>query len=832
MSQKKEKIIGLTSQDIIKLKKIYGKNEITPSKKDTPIIKIIHALCEPMFLLLIVAASIYFLLGEPRDGLIMLIFVFAVIAIDIFQEWKTDKTISALKKLSTPHITVLRDNQKVEISSIDLLPGDIMYIHEGIKIPADGYVLESNGLKVDESILTGESLPVYKTTNDKNNNKNYWHQDYCYQGTLVINGTGIIKVDKIGANTEYGKIGDSLNHIEEQKTPLQKEVSFLVKTCSIVALSLFILVSFFTFISISNEPIKSRIISSILSGITIAMAMIPEEFPVVLTVFLGVGAWRLAKKKSLVKKLASVETLGAISVLCVDKTGTITKNEMTIDTINTNLDEKSFIKKTILCCEKNPYDPMEKAIYKYANELNISLNSPTSTKIKDYPFTDEYKMMASAWQINNDIIITAKGSPESILKISILSKEEKAKINKELTTMQNKGLRVIAVASKKYSKDKDLPQDISNLELDFSGLIGFIDPPKENISSYISTCKKAGIKVVMITGDNGLTAASIATSIGIPSSKVITGEMLEEMSLEELQDNIETCSIFSRVLPKHKKKIIEAYQNLGHIVAMTGDGVNDAAALKQANIGIAMGGNGSEVSTEAADLILLDDNFSTIINTIEDGRRIYDNIKKSIGYILTIHLPIALSSLLASILGINPNNFMLLPLHVVLLELIIDPTCSVIFEREPAESNIMSRPPRTIKEKLLDKSTLIKSIIQGLIIFISSFTTYLIYLNQDLLIARTMAFTIIILSNIFLVEVNSSNNFAYQNIKNIIKDKVTLTIHITIILSLILINYTNIHNILKLTSLNILELSITILISFLSVYWYELIKLYKKYHNK
>lgn len=832
MSQKKEKIIGLTSQDIIKLKKIYGKNEIAPSKKDTPIIKIIHALCEPMFLLLIVAASIYFLLGEPRDGLIMLIFVFAVIAIDIFQEWKTDKTISALKKLSTPHITVLRNNQKVEISSIDLLPGDIMYIHEGIKIPADGYVLESNGLKVDESILTGESLPVYKTTNDKNNNKNYWHQDYCYQGTLVINGTGIIKVDKIGTNTEYGKIGDSLNHIEEQKTPLQKEVSFLVKTCSIVALSLFILVSFFTFISISNEPIKSRIISSILSGITIAMAMIPEEFPVVLTVFLGVGAWRLAKKKSLVKKLASVETLGAISVLCVDKTGTITKNEMTIDTINTNLDEKSFIKKTILCCEKNPYDPMEKAIYKYANELNISLNSPTSTKIKDYPFTDEYKMMASVWQINNDIIITAKGSPESILKISILSKEEKTKINKELTTMQNKGLRVIAVASKKYSKDKDLPQDISNLELDFLGLIGFIDPPKENISSYISTCKKAGIKVVMITGDNGLTAASIATSIGIPSSKVITGEMLEEMSLEELQDNIETCSIFSRVLPKHKKKIIEAYQNLGHIVAMTGDGVNDAAALKQANIGIAMGGNGSEVSTEAADLILLDDNFSTIINTIEDGRRIYDNIKKSIGYILTIHIPIALSSLLASILGINPNNFMLLPLHVVLLELIIDPTCSVIFEREPAESNIMSRPPRTIKEKLLDKSILIKSIIQGLVIFISSFTTYLIYLNQDLLIARTMAFTIIILSNIFLVEVNSSNNFAYQNIKNIIKDKVILTIHITIILSLILINYTNIHNILKLTSLNILELSITILISFLSVYWYELIKLYKKYHNK
>ena len=832
MNQKKAKNLGLTSQDITKLKKIYGKNEIAPSKKDTPIIKILHTLCEPMFLLLIIAASIYFLLGEPRDGIIMLVFVFAVIAIDIIQEWKTDKTINALKKLSTPRITVLRDNKKVEISSIDLLPGDIMYIHEGIKIPADGYVIESNSLKVDESILTGESIPVYKNTTTNNKNNNYWRQDYCYQGTLVINGTGIIQVDKIGSNTEYGKIGDSLNHIEEQKTPLQKEISSLVKTCSVIAVTLFILVSFFTFLSLQNEPIKSRIITSILSGITLAMAMIPEEFPVVLTVFLGVGAWRLAKKKSLVKKLASVETLGAISILCVDKTGTITKNEMVISKINTHLDEKSFIKNTILCCEKNPYDPMEKAIYKYANKLNVSTSIVNeSLKIKDYPFTDEYKMMASAWKINDKIIITAKGSPESILKISTLSSKEKASITKELTTMQNKGLRVIAVASKEYSQKINLPEDISHLELNFSGLIGFIDPPKDNISSYISTCKKAGIKVVMITGDNGITAASIAKTIGISSSKIITGEMLEEMSPEELQNNIDTCNIFSRVLPKHKKKIIQAYQNIGHIVAMTGDGVNDAAALKQANIGIAMGGKGSEVSTEAADFILLDDNFSTIINTIEDGRRIYDNIKKSIGYILTIHLPIALSSLLASILGINPNNFMLLPLHVVLLELIIDPTCSVIFEREPAESNIMSRPPRTIKEKLLDKSTLIKSIIQGLIIFLSSFTTYLIYLDKEPLIARTMAFTIIILSNIFLVEVNSSNNFAYQNIKNIIKDKIILTIHLAIIISLIIINYTNLHHILKLASLNISELLITILISFLSVYWYELIKLYKKYHN-
>lgn len=832
MNQKKEKVTGLTSEEVIKLKKIYGKNEITSSKKDSPLIKIFHALCEPMFLLLIIAASIYFLLGEPQDGIIMLVFVFAVIAIDIFQEWKTDKTISALKKLSTPHITVLRDNKKVEISSLDLLPGDLMYIHEGIKIPADGLVLESNGLKVDESILTGESLPVYKTTSHKEST-DYWHQDYCYQGTLVISGTGLVKVDKIGSNTEYGQIGDSLKHIEEQKTPLQNQISSLVKTCSIIALILFLLVSLFTFISLANEPLKSRIISSILSGITLAMAMIPEEFPVVLTVFLGVGAWRLAKKKSLVKKLSSVETLGAISILCVDKTGTITKNKMTVAQLYPIIDESSLIKSAILCCEENPYDPMEKAIYKYANNLNIkNIFQNQGTKIKNYPFTDEHKMMASAWQINNKIIITAKGSPESIIKISTLSKEEKESINKELTTMQNIGLRVIAVSSKEYPKDSNIPNDISKLKLNFIGLIGFIDPPKDNIKTYISTCKKAGIKVVMITGDNGITASAIASEVGIPSSKIITGEMLEKMSLEELQERVTDCAIFSRVLPKHKKKIITAYQNIGHIVAMTGDGVNDAAALKQANIGIAMGDKGSEVSTEAADLILLDDNFSTIVNTIENGRRIYDNIQKSIGYILTIHLPIAMSLLLTSIIGINPNNFMLLPLHVVLLELIIDPTCSIIFEREPAESNIMTRPPRTIKEKLLDKSTLIKSLIQGLTIFLASFMTYLIYLKQDPLLARTMAFTIIILSNIFLVEVNSSTNFAYQNIKHLLKDKVIITIHLIIIISLILINYTSIHTLLKLTTLNISSLLITILISFLSVYWYELVKLYKKYHNK
>ena len=827
MNQRKENLIGLTNEEVVKLEKEYGKNEITSSKKDTLIIKILHSLCEPMFLLLIVASSIYFLLGEPQDGIIMLIFVIVVMAIDMFQEWKTDKTLSALKKLSTPHITVLRDNKKIEISSIDLLPGDIMYIHEGIKIPADGYIIKSNNLKIDESLLTGESLPVHKTSKEYKG-EDYWRTDYCYQGTLVISGTATIKVEHIGINTEYGKIGSSIKQIEEKKTPLQTQVDFLVKVCSIIALILFLLVALFTFISAPTEPIKSRIISSILSGITLAMAMIPEEFPVVLTVFLGVGAWHLAKKKSLVKKLSSVETLGSISVLCVDKTGTITKNEMTITDIKTNLDKNTVINNAILCSEENPYEPMEKSILKYAKEHKITNNYISSKKIKDYPFTDEHKMMASAWNINDKIIVSAKGSPESIIEICNIPSEELEKINKELSIMQSSGLRVIAVASKEYPENTPLEDDISSLKLTFLGLIGFIDPPKDNIAAYISSCNKAGIRVVMITGDNGLTAKSIAEKIGIPSKKVITGSMIDKMTKEELANSVKDCSIFSRVLPEHKKKIIESYQKRGFIVAMTGDGVNDATALKQADIGISMGSIGSEVSNEAADLILLDDNFNTIISTIKDGRRIYDNIKKSINYILTIHIPIALSTLASSILGVPSNNLMLLPIHIVLLELIIDPTCSIIFEREPAEPNIMNNPPRNINESLLTKSNLTKSILEGLIIFISSFMTYYLLLDKNPVLARTMSFNIIILSNIFLVQVNASNTkYAYQTIKSLLKDKIIVLIHIIIITSILIINYTNIHHILKLTSLNIKELIITVLISFLSVYWYEIVKFIK-----
>ena len=823
---------GLTNEEVKKLQEKYGKNELNSEKKEKFIVKVIHIICEPMFLLLILAATIYFILGEPRDGIIMLVFVIGIISIDVIQEWKTDKTLSALKDLSEPKIIVLRESQKIEIPSSELVPGDIMYIHEGIKIPADGYVIKCSGLKVDESSLTGESVNVWKTTKEYTG-EDYWRDDYCYQGTLVTGGTGIIKVDKTGKNTEYGKIGTNINKVVQSKTPLQKQTDNLVKLCAIIAFILFILVGIFTYLNIGDHIFKDRIIESVLSGITIAMAMIPEEFPVVLTIFLSMGAWRLAKKNSLVKKLPSVETLGAVSVLCVDKTGTITKNQMEVtDIITNNCDEKELSRLMCLCSEEQTYDPMEKAIFKYAKNLGINKTEIfNGEKIKEYPFSNETKMVGYAWKKNNKIILAAKGSPESIIKLCEVNVKE---IENNLLKIQEKGLRVIAVAFKEYEREEDIEKKLEDTKLIFAGLVGLIDPPRETVPKDITLCKKAGVRVVMITGDNGVTASSIAKQIGMDNyDNIITGEMLDKMSDKELQDKVKEVSIFSRVVPEHKMRIVKAFQANGEIVAMTGDGVNDAPALKQADIGIAMGQRGSEVSREAADLILMDDNFSTIVDTIKDGRRIYDNIRKAVGYIFVIHIPIALSSLFAPILGISSNALMLLPLHVVLLELLIDPTCSIVLERQPAESNIMERNPRNVKENIVNKQILIKSFVQGLIIFISSFGTYYYLLSKDILLSRTMGLLIIMVSNIFLVQVNSSDyDYALISLKKLLKDKVMIIVNIVMIIGILIITYSPLNTFLKLKALTVKELLIVIFISFISVFWYEIVKLIKRYLNK
>ncbi len=834
--QKDQRTKGLTSEQAHILQEQYGKNELTSDKKESFLHKVFHIICEPMFLLLLIAAIIYFILGEPRDGIIMLIFVIGIISIDVIQEWKTDKTLNALKDLSTPHITVIRDSKEQNIASVDLVPGDLMLIKEGVKIPADGYVIKASDLCVDESTLTGEAEGVWKTIVNESSKEavsGYWLKDYCYSGTLVTQGSAIIKVEKIGSATEYGKIGAGIIAAKEAPSPLQKQTGILVKTCAIIAGILFLLVASLTYFNIPDHKFTDRMIESILSGITLAMAMIPEEFPVILTVFLSMGAWRLAKKKSLVRKLPSVETLGAVSVLCVDKTGTITMNRMTVqDTWSFDGEVEKLVEIMGLGCETDAYDPMEKAMLEYCEKHGITKEHLFGGElITEYAFTNELKMMGHVWKHDDEIIIAAKGSPERILKICELSEEDRLYIEDKIMELSKKGLRVIGVASAKPETRADIPNTLPDCHLTFCGLIGLADPPRDTVKADIKQCINAGVRVVMITGDNGITASSIAKQIGMPNSDIIiTGEELDHMNDIELCEKVRCVSIFSRVVPEHKMRIVKAFQANGEIVAMTGDGVNDAPALKHSDIGIAMGKRGSEVSREAADLILMDDNFTTIVETIHDGRRIYDNIRKAVGYIFTIHIPIAFTALLAPFLNINPKCLLLLPVHVVLLELIIDPTCSIVLERQPAEADIMKRKPRNPKEKILTKGVLIKSILQGIVIFAASFSTYFYLLQQDegnAALARTMGLSIVMLANIFLVIVNSSDHGSLlHSIKKLSKDRIFYAVILGTLTGLFIFMYTPVSLLLKLSPLSAIQFLAVLGIAAGSVLWYELVKLF------
>ncbi len=825
---------GLSSEKAKELQRIYGRNELTAQNKDGFLKKLLHIISEPMFLLLIAAAIIYFILGEARDGAIMLIFVIGIIAIDAIQEWKTDKTLNALKELSAPEIRVIRDGCEKTIPSAELVPGDLMIICEGVKIPADGVIERCNDLCVDESSLTGEAEGVWKTNSDDAQERNErFGKEHCYAGTLVTQGSALVRVEKTGAETEYGKIGAHVAAAPSEQSPLQKQTGELVKLCAVIAAILFVMVAIFTYMNIPDHAPGERLIESVLSGITLAMAMIPEEFPVILTVFLSMGAWRLAKKNSLVRKLPAVETLGAVSVLCVDKTGTITKNEMSMQSLWALRagSERELTETMGLACETEAYDPMEKAMLSFCSREGFSEKELFSGQlIGEYAFTNELKMMGHVWQRSGGVMIAAKGSPERILEICDIAQKDAEKVKEKMAEMTAGGLRVIAVAKMLPDDPGMIPSSITGCSLTFLGLAGLSDPPREGVKDDIETCRRAGIRVIMITGDNGLTASAIAAKVGIENGEVVTGGELDLLTDEELCEKVKTASIFSRVAPEHKMRIVKALKQNGEIVAMTGDGVNDAPALKYADIGIAMGKRGSEVSREAADLILMDDNFGTIVETVKDGRRIYDNIRKAVGYVFTIHIPIALSSLLAPFLGISPSSLFLLPLHVVLLELLIDPTCSIVLERQPAEKDIMERKPRSTGDKLLNTRLLIKSVLQGLVIFAASFGSYLYLLPAcGAPVARAMGLSVIMLSNILLVQVNSSvNDSAWSSFKRLAGDKVMWISALATLALLLIVLYTPFGGYLKLAALSAPQFFAAAGISAAAVLWYEIVKLIRR----
>lgn len=827
---------GLSNSEVIDRQKQYGKNELFSEKKTNFFIKVLQVFKEPMFILLFVTATIYFILGEPRDGIIMLVFVIGMITIETVQEWKTDKTLKALKNLSSPKVLVIRNDEEILIDSTELVPDDIMVLYEGVRIPADGIVVQTTGLCVDESSLTGESEGKWKKVFETEE-ENYFKDYLCYAGTVCLQGKAYVKVQKIGKSTEYGKIGNVVLNEKGKKTSLEKQTSKLVKICAIVAFVLFVIVGVLTFI-ITKGTIKNRITDSILSGVTLAMAMIPEEFPVILTVFLSMGAWRLAKRNSIVKKLPAVETLGAVSVLCVDKTGTITKNQMEVNEVsykflnNVNDNQEKEISLVAACASlPDAFDTMEIAIWDYAKKKNLSISSKL---VYSFPFTNETKMMGNVYYDENKYTLCMKGAYESIVSLcGNIGENEIRQIKEQVKSYSLKGLRVLALA--RETSDNEI-KSLEDRKMEYVGLMTFIDPERDEVKEDIKICHKAGIRVIMITGDNGYTASAIAKKIGISNSDMfITGLEIDNMTDEELKEKIKDNNLFSRVIPEHKMRIVKCLQELGEVVAMTGDGVNDAPALKKADIGIAMGKRGSEVSREAADLVLLDDNFHTIVNTIHDGRRIYNNIKKAVGYVFTIHIPIALSSLIAPMLGITTESLFLLPLHVVLMELLIDPTCSIVLERQPADDDIMDKAPRKLNANLVQKSLLIRSVLQGLALFIASFSLYYYFLKQgnDIQTARSLGLFTLFIGNILLVNVNASEReYAYKSFKKLCKDKVMWIINIATISLIICVIYTPLNNILKLDPLKFSEILLGLGISIISVFWIEIVKLFKNIKEK
>ncbi|MDD1760293.1 MAG: HAD-IC family P-type ATPase, partial [Methanothrix sp.] len=698
--------IGLSEAEASELLEKLGYNEL-PSAKPRSIFAIaLEVLKEPMFLLLVAGGLIYLLLGDIQEALILLAFVFVVMGITLYQERKTERALEALRDLSSPRALVIRGGVHKRIAGREVVPGDLIFLSEGDRVPADAELLYCTNLSADESLLTGESVSVRKSCSDGSNAMAQPGGDdlpFVYSGSLIVQGQGAALVKATGSGTEIGKIGKALQSVESEKTALQKQTSKLVQKLALLGLALC------TLVVVVFGVTRNDWLQGLLAGITMAMAVLPEEVPVVLTIFLAMGAWRISQNGVLTRRVPAVETLGAATVLCTDKTGTLTENRMTVKMVFANgqyysIDElvgtlpddiHEVVEYSILASENDPFDPMEKA-FKQLGEDYLKRTEHIHkdwSPVKEYSISRNLLAMSRVWRSTDgsEFIIATKGAPEAIMDLCHLDESSCQNLTENIRTMAKKGLRVLGVARARF-KETDLPQGQHDFEFQFLGLVGLADPVRAGVADAIKECYDAGLRVVMITGDYPDTAQAIAREIGLKyADKVLTGPQMELLSDDDLRECINNVNIFSRVVPEQKLRLVNALKANGEVVAMTGDGVNDAPALKAADIGIAMGGRGTDVAREAASLVLLDDAFSSIVQAVRQGRRVFDNIKKALSYILAIHVPIAGMSLIPVLLQ---WPLVLLPVHVVFLELIIDPACSVVFEAEPEEEDVMLRQPR------------------------------------------------------------------------------------------------------------------------------------------
>ncbi|MCW3996001.1 MAG: cation-translocating P-type ATPase [Candidatus Bathyarchaeota archaeon] len=835
---------GITSNEAQDKLKKDGYNELPLSKKRSALQIALSVVKEPIFLLLVASGSIYFFLDDVTEGLVLLSFVFVVMGITIFQERKTENALDALKNLSSPRALVIRDGKQVRIPGREVVTGDIIILAEGDRVPTDALLLSSINLMVDESLLTGESVPVRKAVKleeQQDSKPGGDDQPYIYSGTLVTQGQAIAIVKATGAKTEMGKIGVVLKQVERDETKLKVEVSKLVRNFAIFSLSLCALVI------IVYGLTRFDWIDGILAGVTLAMALLPEEFPVVLTIFLALGAWRMSKKNVLTRQLHAIENLGSATVLCVDKTGTLTLNKMSVARLcadNKMYDIGSALKNppdcchelvefSVLACKKDPFDPMEKAITNFVEGEFVQTEHIHGDwqLIQEYQLSPKLLAMSNVWGSPNgkDYIIAAKGAPEAIIDLCHLTEAEAKEISENVQKMAKDGLRVLGVAKASFRiASAELPREQHKFAFKFLGLIGFVDPIRPSVPDAINECYNAGIRVCMITGDYPLTAQKIGRQIGLRNPEnIITGTELVKMTNEELKERIKAVNIFARVVPEQKLRIVDAFKANGEIVAMTGDGVNDAPALKSANIGIAMGGRGTDVAREASTLVLLDDDFGSIVGGVKMGRRIFSNLKKAIAYIFSVHIPIAGLSALPVLFG---WPLILLPVHIVFLEFIIDPACTTVFEAELEEADIMQRKPRSIHSRLFNRKAAILSAIQGIVALAIVLAVYL-YANASgsgNYTARTMAFATIVLTNLALIITNRSWS---QSIFGIFRrpNKAFWQILALAILALLLVIYVPpLAGLFTFSALSPLNLMICFIAGFGSIIWFECYKVVKK----
>jgi P-type Ca2+ transporter type 2C len=793
-----------------------------------------------MILMLLAAGAIYLILGDRNEAIVLLSSVLVVITISLFQNRRTERALQALRDLSSPRALVIRDGARRRIPGREVVPGDLLVLSEGDRVSADATVLEESNLAADESLLTGESLPVRKTARGGKAAAPPADDDpgFVYSGTLVVSGDAVARVDSTGARTAIGRIGHSLESISTGRTRLQREIGRLVNRLAVVGLSLC------GAVVVLYGLTRGSWLQGFLAGLALAMAVLPEEFPVILTVFFAIGAWRISRRRVLTRRLPAIESLGATTVLCVDKTGTLTQNRMAVRRIHARgsfLDvpdgEETLAEPLrevalfgILASKPDPFDPMEQAIRSLRSRAGSEFPGPPADweLARAYPLSPALLAVSHVWKSRADgrRIIAAKGAPEAIAELCRLPPAARDSLRDAVAALAAQGLRVLGVARGAFDR-ADLPETQDGFDFELVGLLGLADPIRPEVPAAIRECRQAGIRVVMITGDHPVTAVQIAREIGLSRDDavvVLTGAGLDGLDDDSLRGRIGSVEVFARVRPEQKLRIVRALKANGEVVAMTGDGVNDAPALKASDMGIAMGQRGTDVAREAADLVLLDDDFASIVSAVRMGRRIFDNLRNAATYIFAIHVPIAGMSLLPVLFG---WPLVLMPVHIVFLELIIDPACSLVFEAEPEEDDVMKRPPRHPEEPLFSRDIVILGLLQGFAVLAIVLAIFAVafYRGQGAEDSRALAFTTLIVSNLALILANRSRTRTIVQSLRSRNGALPWVLGGAVVFLILLLSVPAVRHLFAFSKLHLNDLVLCLVAGLFSIAWFEGFKL-------